>query len=271
MREGDIAISLGTSDTVLSVLADLPPKPLPFGHVFPHPVLQDHYWCMLCYTNGDVTRRRVRDEFFAAGRGDGWDDFSKAIRETPLGNSGSVGLFFTTDEITPAISKGPDLRGRLAGGQSEIELVAAFEDQRQNARAVIEMRALSIRNHLNLVMPKLLEERASGADPGRLLLTGGASGNPDILQVFADVFQRPVRILDNTEGAAFGAAVRAMHAVGAQTAADLDRRLLSLSTVQAQPVRCGTAAGAVSRAAAALAELEGQALKLRGRLANAVT
>merc|ERR1719281_565195 len=58
LQPGDLAVSLGTSDTCLAVLGGAP-KPLPFGHVFPHPLLQDAYWVMLCYSNGDITRCSV--------------------------------------------------------------------------------------------------------------------------------------------------------------------------------------------------------------------
>ena len=52
-------ISLGTSDTFLLLL----PKEfdfkevLPFGHIFPHPLLKDRYFLMFCYSNGDACRK----------------------------------------------------------------------------------------------------------------------------------------------------------------------------------------------------------------------
>jgi len=263
VEEGDIAISLGTSDTALSVIPDVPKSPLPFGHLFPHPILKSCYWSMLCYTNGDVTRRRVRDDFFApaAGAEGKWSAFSEALRATEPGNGGAVGMFFTTDEITPAVNQGGALRGRGAAGQEGIEPLDRFEDARQNARAVIEMRALSIRNHLSSLMPSLLER--TGSEAPQLLLTGGASCNPDILQVFADVFQRPVRCMENFEGAAFGAAVRALHAVDPKAAPDLADRLRALSSVRATPAP-GSAAPCAA-AAAAYARLEAKAVKEHGR------
>merc|ERR1712176_1472781 len=138
VKEGDIAISLGTSDTALSVIPRVPDAPLPFGHLFPHPILKGCYWSMLCYTNGDVTRRRVRDDFFPGGSDseEAWAGFSRALRETPPGNRGSVGRFFTTDEITPAVSCGADLRGRRKGSGASFEAMDSFNDPKENARAV---------------------------------------------------------------------------------------------------------------------------------------
>ena len=69
---GDIAISLGTSDTCLAVIPGVPAEPLPFGHIFPHPTLDGKFWSMLCYTNGDLMRKKVRDDY----AGGDWDKFS---------------------------------------------------------------------------------------------------------------------------------------------------------------------------------------------------
>jgi len=248
---GDIAISLGTSDTVLSVLPKVPDEPLPFGHLFPHPVLQGCYWSMLCYANGDVTRRKVRDAFFG---GADWGGFSAAIRETPVGNGGAVGLFYTTDEITPAVACGPDYRS--VQGRA----VEAFEDPRQNARAVVEMRALSVRNHLERLMPGLV----AGVPGAQLLLAGGASANADVAQVFADVFQRPVRSTD-AECAALGAAALALLAARPEEEARIFARLRALSVVRAAP-GAAVEGAAVEGARAALAELEAKALAERGRM-----
>ena len=33
--------------------------PLPFGHLFPHPTLEGKLWSMLCYTNGDIMRKKA--------------------------------------------------------------------------------------------------------------------------------------------------------------------------------------------------------------------
>ena len=82
-------------------------------------------------------------------------------------------------------------------------------------RCAVELRALAARSHLAKLAPDLL-----AASSGRLLLTGGASANAAIRQVYADVFNRRVSILDTTEAAAVGAALRAMHACGKTVAVD---------------------------------------------------
>jgi xylulokinase len=54
-KPGDIALSLGTSDTLFGVSKD--PQPGVDGHFFPNPVDPESYMCMLCYKNGSLTRQ----------------------------------------------------------------------------------------------------------------------------------------------------------------------------------------------------------------------
>jgi len=284
VEEGDIAISLGTSDTALSVIPAVPEQPLPFGHLFPHPTLEGQYWSMLCYTNGDVTRRGVRDRFFGGGESvaegevvdakaeaEAWKRFSQALREAPPGCSGHLGLYLAVDEITPAINAGTDL---LASYEADGDLkeVDKFQTPSLHAKAVIEMRALAIRHHLGKLMPHLLDRQphkqsttrpSGGGTAAQLLVTGGAAVNTDILQVFADVFQRPVSCLENSEGAAFGAAIRAMHALRPEERADLVTKIRGLSSVRATPAP--EAAPIYAKAVAMHARLEAEALMHRGR------
>lgn len=197
LEEGDVAISLGTSDTLLAVLRGAPASPLPFGHLFPHPLKDGLFFAMLCYANGDITRRKVRD--VCAG-GD-WETFSRHLRETEPGNNGSVAIYAESDEITPPYCKGAP---RRQGGTASHDYDG---EPKRDCRAVVEMRALAMRSHLGRLGVTEI------ATTGRLLLTGGGSGNAEIRQVFADVFQRPCAILDVPDSAALGAAYRAAHAV----------------------------------------------------------
>lgn len=51
----------------------------------------------------------------------------------------------------------------------------------------------------------------------KILATGGASHNRDILQVLADVFGAPVYVIDTTNSACVGSAYRAFHGLAAGT------------------------------------------------------
>jgi xylulokinase len=54
MREGDLGLSLGTSDTLFVWLRE--PRPQLTGHVWPNPVDPTAYMALLCYKNGSLTR-----------------------------------------------------------------------------------------------------------------------------------------------------------------------------------------------------------------------
>ncbi|XP_023619179.1 xylulose kinase isoform X3 [Myotis lucifugus] len=95
LEEGDIAISLGTSDTLFLWLQE--PTPALEGHIFCSPVDPRHYMALLCFKNGSLMREKIRDES-ASGS---WSEFSKALRSTEMGNGGSLGFYFDVKEITP--------------------------------------------------------------------------------------------------------------------------------------------------------------------------
>jgi xylulokinase len=186
---GDIAVSLGTSDTMFGIL----PKPSPGleGHIFVNPMDPASYMAMLCYKNGSLTRERIM-----RGSGGGtWEGFGALLASTPPGNGGALGFYIDAPEITPAIPKA-GVRRFKAGAP-----VPAFTPG-EEVRAVVEGQFLSMRIH---------GESVGITAPKRLIATGGASGNAAILQVLADVFGAPVYIAAQTDSASLGAAVRALH------------------------------------------------------------
>ncbi|CAL9697851.1 unnamed protein product [Knipowitschia caucasica] len=84
LQPGDVAVSLGTSDTVFLWLQY--PQPALEGHVFINPVQPEHYMALLCFKNGSLVRERIRDQ-----TGGSWDKFSSALSSSPLGNNGNIG------------------------------------------------------------------------------------------------------------------------------------------------------------------------------------
>nr|XP_044992366.1 xylulose kinase isoform X2 [Jaculus jaculus] len=196
LEEGDIAVSLGTSDTLFLWLQE--PTPALEGHIFCNPVDPQHYMALLCFKNGSLMREKIRDEC-ASGS---WREFSKALRSTEMGNSGSVGFYFDVMEITPEICG----RHRFNAGNAE---VSAFPGDVE-IRALIEGQFMAKRIHAEglgyRVMPKT-----------KILATGGASHNKDILQVLADVFGAPVYVTDTANSACVGSAYRAFHGLAGGT------------------------------------------------------
>ncbi|XP_026036217.1 xylulose kinase isoform X1 [Astatotilapia calliptera] len=255
LQPGDVAVSLGTSDTVFLWLQQ--PRPALEGHVFCNPVEQQEYMALLWYThththkqtgelsgegsmmsrksegtrlldasamlvrkgggardrlqcfrcfvissfkNGSLTRERVRNECAGAS----WELFSAALRDTPLGNHGNIGFYFETMEITPPVI------GVHRFDSADCE-VSSLSPQVE-VRAVVEGQFLSRRLHAERLGYSII--------PGtRVLATGGASSNKEILQVLSDVFNAPVYTIDLSDSTCLGSAYRALHGLVAESGA----------------------------------------------------
>lgn len=188
-RSGEIAISLGTSDTVFGALSA--PKPSAAeGHIFGNPINPQGYMALICYKNGSLTRAFVRDQFARSS----WLAFSAALAQTPPGNGGKIGFYFKEPEITPLVLKG----GIYRFGADDSP--AAFSPA-ENIRAVVEGQFLSMRLHGAKI----------GLVPEKILATGGASVNRSLLQVMADIFGTRVFVSSQPNSASLGAAWRALH------------------------------------------------------------
>ncbi|KAM5313384.1 xylulose kinase isoform 2-T2 [Glossophaga mutica] len=196
LEEGDIAVSLGTSDTLFLWLQE--PTPALEGHIFCNPVDPQHYMALLCFKNGSLMREKIRDESASCS----WSEFSKALQCTEMGNGGNLGFYFDVMEITP------EMIGRHRFSAENREVSAFPKDV--EVRALIEGQFLAKRIHAEglgyRVMPRT-----------KILATGGASCNRDILQVLADVFGAPVYVTDTANSACVGSAYRAFHGLAAGT------------------------------------------------------
>ncbi|KAM4606083.1 xylulose kinase isoform 2-T2 [Polymixia lowei] len=196
LQEGDIAVSLGTSDTVFLWIKD--PHPALEGHVFCNPVHWQAYMALLCFKNGSLTRERIRDQC-AEGS---WEVFSSALRDTPLGNHGNIGFYFDAMEITPSAVG-------LYRFNQDNNKVLCFSSQVE-VRALVEGQFLAKRLHAERLGYKII--------PGtRVLATGGASTNKAILQVLSDVFNAPVYTIDVLNSACLGCSYRAVHGLVASS------------------------------------------------------
>jgi xylulokinase len=189
VREGRLAVSLGTSDTVFGLMREPRVDRTGTGHVFGAPT--GDYMGLTCFKNGSLARERIRDAF-----GLTWSSFSESLRRTPPGNRGAIMLPWFEPEITPTV---------LTPGVHRYGMTA--EDPDANVRGVIEGQQMAMALH----------SRWMGVTVDTIHATGGAAANRDILQVMADVFGAVVYQLQVGNSAALGAALRALH--GSLTAA----------------------------------------------------
>ncbi|KAF5955400.1 hypothetical protein HYC85_008256 [Camellia sinensis] len=198
---GDLAISLGTSDTVFGITND--PQPSLEGHVFPNPVDPKSYMVMLCYKNGSLTREDVRNQ--CADKS--WEVFAKFLQQTPPLNGGKIGFYYKEYEILPPLPVGfhrfvlENFTGDTLDGISERE-VDKF-DPPSEVRALIEGQLLSLRGHA--------ERFGMPSPPKRIIATGGASANQSILNTVAAIFGCNVYTVQRPDSASLGAALRAAH------------------------------------------------------------
>ncbi|XP_047267036.1 xylulose kinase 2-like isoform X4 [Capsicum annuum] len=180
---GDLAISLGTSDTVFGFATDH--KPSLDGHVFPNPVDTKSFMVMLVYKNGSLTREDIRDRY-ADGS---WEVFNMFLQQTPPLNVGFHRYIlenFTVDSMDGVI-------------EHEVEEF----DPPSEVRALIEGQLLSMRAHAErLGMP---------SPPKKIIATGGASANDHILRMISSIFGCNVYTVQKPDSASLGAALRAAH------------------------------------------------------------
>ena len=184
VKPGKVALSLGTSDTLFACMDEPRVSASGEGAVFASPD-GISYMALICFLNGSLAREAVRDHYELY-----WSEFATALRQTPPGNGGSLMLPYFDAEIVPHVSRPGVVRHQLDAG-----------DMAANVRAVIEAQALSSRIHSSWM----------GIPVRSLFVTGGASANADILQVYADVHGCVVHRFQTTNSAALGAALRARH------------------------------------------------------------
>ena len=183
-REGELAVSLGTSDTIFGPMRVPSVSRDGTGHVFASPL--GEFMGITVFRNGSLARERVRESF-----GLSWQAASEALLSTPAGNDGALMLPWFEPEITPTVLR-----------PSPVTVGLESAAPARHIRAIIEGQLMAMRRHSEWMQ----------VTPTSIRATGGGSVNREILQVLADVFAVPVTVVDNTGSAALGAALRAWQA-----------------------------------------------------------
>jgi xylulokinase len=184
VNERVAAVSLGTSDTIFSLMRKPHADSTGTGHVFGSPT--GDFMGLTCFANGSLAREAVRDRF-----GLSWSSFSEALAATPPGNGGRLLLPWFGPEITPLVLTPVVHRRGLA-----------VDDGPGHVRGVVEAQMLAMALH----------SRWMQTDATTIHATGGASANRAILGVMADVFGAEVCQFKVGNSACLGAALRARHA-----------------------------------------------------------
>lgn len=215
VREGRLSMSLGTSGTLFAWSADACIDPQGRWAAF---CASDGGWLpLICTMNCTVATEQVA-RLLGLQRGQG----ESLMAASAPGADGLVLLPFFNGERTPDL---PLAKGALHGVDLHNLTPANLY------RAAMEGASYSLRLGMDALS-------AAGLRAERLVLTGGGANSAAWRQLLADLFQLPVQVPRQTEGAAFGAALQAMWACeGArQPLADLvDQHLAFDPALAAQP------------------------------------
>ncbi|WP_312315850.1 xylulokinase [Stenotrophomonas sp.] len=215
---GRLAMSLGTSGTLFAY-SDTPVVD-PQGAWAAFCSSTGGWLPLICTMNCTVVTEQVATAFgFSTREGDAH------LQATPPGADGLVMLPFLNGERTPDLPLG---RGVLAGLDTTNMSAAHLY------RAAMEGATYSLKYGYDAFV-------RAGMQFERIVLTGGGSNSAQWRQLVADVFGLPVDVPVQAEGAAFGAALQALWALGqsrgeADTISDITDRHAALNpTLSAQP------------------------------------
>ncbi len=184
IKPGQVAISLGTSDTFFGSMQNCRTDDRGEGHVFGSPA--GGYMTLICFKNGSLAREKIRELYNLPD----WKQFGRQLEKTKPGNDGAILLPWFEAEIVPRVNRQGIHRFDLPEKN-----VAA------NCRAIFEAQMLSMRLHSAWMK----------VSPRRIFATGGASNNRALLQVLADVMNCRVLRIEVSKSAALGAALQAAH------------------------------------------------------------
>ena len=184
IREGMVAISLGTSDTYFGSMKKCRTDAHGEGHVFGSPT--GDYMTLICFKNGSLAREKIRDACGIKDR----KKFGEVLKATPPGNNGGILLPWFEAEIVPRVNR---------PGIHRFDLDE--KDAAANCRAIVEAQMMSMRLHSQWMK----------VAPGCIYATGGASNDMPLLQIMADVMNCRVERIEISKSAALGAALRAAH------------------------------------------------------------
>src|SRR5450432_2550248 len=128
IKPGQIAVSLGTSDTFFGTMQKCQTDEDGEGHVFGSPA--GGYMTLICFKNGSLAREKIRELYKISH----WKQFGELVAQIPPGNNGGILLPWFEAEIVPRVNQ-PGIR-RIDLDEKN---VAA------NCRAVFEAQMLSMR------------------------------------------------------------------------------------------------------------------------------
>ena len=190
VRPGRITMSLGTSGTVYA-FADRPVVD-PAGNIAAFCSSTGGWLPLLCTMNCTVTTELMRSLF-----GTDLETFESQISTAARGAGGIITLPFFNGERTPNL---PNARGCVIG------LSGSNARQENLLRSAVEGATFALRFGIDELV-------GLGMRPEEVVVTGGGARSATWRQLVADICGLPAVVLDQDQGAAFGAALQALQLV----------------------------------------------------------
>lgn len=187
LSPGKVTMSLGTSGTVYAY-SDSPVVD-PKGEIAAFCSSNGGWLPLLCTMNCTVTTELMRGLM-----GADIAKFENQVSLAPRGSGGVITLPFFNGERTPNLPRAKACIIGMDGKNTRPENLL---------RSAMEGATFALRYGLDRL-------RELGINASEILLTGGGAGSATWRQVVADVCDKPVTVLQQDEGASFGAALQAL-------------------------------------------------------------
>jgi xylulokinase len=201
IRPGRIGVTLGTSGVVAMGLPDFVPNPQGSLQIF-RGNMSGTFTAMgvtLAAAGSYQWYRNALGQYETAeatrlGKS-AFQLLDAAAAATPAGADGLIFLPYLTGERCPL--NDPHARGAFIG-------LTSLHEKGHFSRAVMEGVAYSLRQVYELI----IGHNREWIDSGEVVLAGGGAASPLWRQIFADIFNLPVRtVFGSAEGGSFGAAL----------------------------------------------------------------
>lgn len=184
---GKVTMSLGTSGTVYAYSNQ--PVIDPRGEIAAFCSSSGGWLPLMCTMNCTVTTELMRGML-----GADITQFESAVSSSPRGAEGVITLPFFNGERTPNL---PRAKACIVGLDSRNARPANL------LRSALEGATFALRYGVERM-------RTLGIETSEIVLTGGGAGSATWRQVVSDVCATPVTVLEQDEGASFGAALQAL-------------------------------------------------------------
>ncbi|MCD8090315.1 MAG: xylulokinase [Clostridiales bacterium] len=194
VKEGQGVISIGTSGTVIGYVGEIKSEVTGGVHLFNYSAPNSRYamGCMLCA--GEALNWTKRTFF----ENTSFDELNVLAEKAPAGSGGLVFLPYLFGERSP--HNDPDAKGAFVG-------IFGGCEKGNIIRSVMEGVGYAVRD--------LYEEVVKFTDLNEIFITGGGAKSKLWGQICSDILNKPLEVLNISEGPSYGAALIALVGSGA--------------------------------------------------------